>query len=400
MKTFLIILSIIAILIFLLYLDFQLGKRAQQKKINRKNHPFRYSDFHIYSDGTELFPALFQAIEEAAEHVHILFYTIKTDSISNEFLNLLKTKAHEGVEVRLILDWLGSYKIRKKVREKLKKAGVQFAFCQLPIFPYLFYSLQVRNHRKIAIIDGKVGFMGGFNIGKDYIHANYKLSPWRDYHLKLIGEGVDDLQREFLMDWLKASKINLLQNRVYFPMQKRGESRHQIIPTQGVYLEEIVCHVIKNCKSSLLITTPYFIPSKQITKELLRALHRNISITILIPDKADHLLVKEASFPYLRTLIAHGASVYQYMNGFFHGKLINIDNEIIIIGSANFDRRSIFLNHELNCCIYDQGFIERMNKITTEDLQQAKELSLEGLDTITIRSKLKEWIARLFAPFL
>ncbi|MEK4443795.1 cardiolipin synthase [Niallia sp. FSL K6-0077] len=400
MKTFLIILSIIAILIFLLYLDFQLGKRAQQKKINRKNHPFRYSDFHIYSDGTELFPALFQAIEEAAEHVHILFYTIKTDSISNEFLNLLKTKAHEGVEVRLILDWLGSYKIRKKVREKLKKAGVQFAFCQLPIFPYLFYSLQVRNHRKIAIIDGKVGFMGGFNIGKDYIHANYKLSPWRDYHLKLIGEGVDDLQREFLMDWLKASKINLLQNRVYFPMQKRGESRHQIIPTQGVYLEEIVCHVIKNCKSSLLIATPYFIPSKQITKELLRALHRNISITILIPDKADHLLVKEASFPYLRTLIAHGASVYQYMNGFFHGKLINIDNEIIIIGSANFDRRSIFLNHELNCCIYDQGFIERMNKITTEDLQQAKELSLEGLDTITIRSKLKEWIASLFAPFL
>ncbi|CAM5378170.1 cardiolipin synthase [Niallia circulans] len=400
MKTFLIILSIIAILIFLLYLDFQLGKRAQQKKINRKNHPFRYSDFHIYSDGTELFPALFQAIEEAAEHVHILFYTIKTDSISNEFLNLLKTKAHEGVEVRLILDWLGSYKIRKKVREKLKKAGVQFAFCQLPIFPYLFYSLQVRNHRKIAIIDGKVGFMGGFNIGKDYIHANYKLSPWRDYHLKLIGEGVDDLQREFLMDWLKASKINLLQNRVYFPMQKRGESRHQIIPTQGVYLEEIVCHVIKNCKSSLLIATPYFIPSKQITKELLRALHRNISITILIPDKADHLLVKEASFPYLRTLIAHGASVYQYMNGFFHGKLINIDNEIIIIGSANFDRRSIFLNHELNCCIYDQGFIERMNKITTEDLQQAKELSLEGLDTITMRSKLKEWIASLFAPFL
>ncbi|MEK4654110.1 cardiolipin synthase [Bacillus circulans] len=400
MKTFLIILSIIAILIFLLYLDFQLGKRAQQKKINRKNHPFRYSDFHIYSDGTELFPALFQAIEEAAEHVHILFYTIKTDSISNEFLNLLKTKAHEGVEVRLILDWLGSYKIRKKVRAKLKKAGVQFAFCQLPIFPYLFYSLQVRNHRKIAIIDGKVGFMGGFNIGKDYIHANYKLSPWRDYHLKLIGEGVDDLQREFLMDWLKASKINLLQNRVYFPLQKKGESRHQIIPTQGVYLEEIVCHVIKNCKSSLLITTPYFIPSKQITKELLRALHRNISITILIPDKADHLLVKEASFPYLRTLIAHGASVYQYMNGFFHGKLINIDNEIIIIGSANFDRRSIFLNHELNCCIYDQGFIERMNKITTEDLQQAKELSLEGLDTITIRSKLKEWIARLFAPFL
>ena len=400
MKTFLIIISIIAILIFLLLIDFQLGKRAQQKKTDRKNYPFRYTDFHIYSDGTELFPALFQAIKEANSHVHILFYTIKTDSISTEFLNLLETKAHEGVEVRLILDWLGSIKIRKEIRENLKKAGVQFAFCQLPTFPYLFYSLQVRNHRKIAIIDGKVGFMGGFNIGKDYIHANFKLSPWRDYHLQLTGEGVDDLQREFLIDWLKAFKVNLLQNPIYFPMQQKGESRHQLIPTQGVYLEEIICNLVKNSKKSLFIATPYFIPSKRITEELVRALHRNVSITILIPDKADHMLVKEASFPYLRSLIGNGASVYQYLNGFFHGKLINVDNEIIIIGSSNFDRRSIFLNHELNCCIYDPVFIEKMNKITEMDLQQAKELSLEGLNTITMRSKLKEWVSRLFAPFL
>jgi cardiolipin synthase A/B len=400
MKTLLIIISIIAILIFLLYIDFQLGKRAQQKRINRKNHPYRYTDFHIYADGTELFPALFQAIKEANNHIHILFYTIKTDSISNEFLDLLKTKAHEGVEVRLILDWLGSIKIRKKIRRNLKQAGVQFAFCQLPTFPYLFYSLQVRNHRKIAIIDGKVGFMGGFNIGKDYIHANFNLSPWRDYHLQLIGEGVDDLQREFLIDWLKSSKINLLQNQVYFPKQKNGKSRHQIIPTQGVYLEEIICNLIKKCKKKLFIATPYFIPSKRITEELLKALHRNVSLTILIPNKADHMLVKEAAFPYLRKLLKNEASVFQYTNGFFHGKLINVDDEIIIIGSSNFDRRSIFLNHELNCCIYDPMFIEKMNKITTIDLHQAKKLSLLDLKKINAWSTLKEWLSRLFAPFL
>ncbi|CAI9396406.1 MULTISPECIES: cardiolipin synthase [Bacillaceae] len=400
MKIFLVILCIIAILIFLLYMDYQLGKRAQQKRIDRKNHPFRYTDFHIYSDGTELFPALFQAVKEAKSHVHILFYTIKTDSISNEFLHLLKTKAHEGVEVRLILDWLGSINIRKRIRRKLKQAGVQFAFCQLPTFPFLFYSLQVRNHRKIAIIDGKIGFMGGFNIGKDYIHENFKLSPWRDYHLQLIGEGVDDLQREFLIDWLKASKINLLQNQVYFSAQTKGETRHQIIPTQGVYLEELLCNLIKNSKRSLLIATPYFIPSKRVTEELLRALHRNVSLTILIPNKADHMLVKEAAFPYLRKLLKNGASVYQYMNGFFHGKLINADDEIMIVGSSNFDRRSIFLNHELNCCIYDPVFIAKMNKITTMDLEQAKELSLEDLKRIHLWSMVKEWLARLFAPFL
>lgn len=400
MKIFLIIICIVALLIFLLFIDFQLGKRTQQKRIDRKNHSYRYTDFHIYADGTELFPALFQAIKEANSHVHILFYTIKTDSISNEFLNLLITKAHEGVEVRLILDWLGSIKIRKKIREKLKQAGVQFAFCQLPTLPFLFYSLQVRNHRKIAIIDGKVGFMGGFNIGKDYIHENFQLSPWRDYHLQLIGEGVDDLQREFLIDWLKASKINLLQNRVYFPVQKKGEARHQIIPTQGVYLEEILCNLIKNSKKSLLIATPYFIPSKRITEELLRALHRDVNLTILIPNTADHMLVKEAAFPYLRNLLKNGARVYQYMNGFFHGKLLNADDEIIIIGSSNFDRRSIFLNHELNCCIYDPVFIEKMNKVTTMDLEQAKEQSLDDLRKINVWNKFKEWLARLFAPFL
>lgn len=400
MEIILIIIGIAVLLIFLLFMDFHFGERAQRKITTRKNHPFRYSDFELFIDGTELFPSLFEEIQNAKSHIHILFYTIKTDSISQEFLTLLKTKADDGVEVRLILDWLGSIKIRKKIRENLKESGVQFAYCQLPTLPYLFYSLQVRNHRKITIIDGKTGFMGGFNIGKDYIHANFKLSPWRDYHLKITGEGVEDLQREFLLDWRDASKVNLLQDSIYFPAQNKGNSRHQIIPTQGVYLEEIVCNLIKNCKTSLFIGTPYFIPSKRIMNELVSALQRNVEITILLPNKADHLLVKEASFRYLRVLLHKGANVYQYMNGFFHGKLIILDDDIAFLGSANFDKRSFFLNHELNCSIYDLDTLKLVKSTINQDLKLSDQLQATDLKHVSLWTFIKECIARPFSPFL
>jgi len=400
MKIFVTLISILAILILLLIIDFRLGERAQRKKTKRKNFPIRNSDFTLFTDGTELFPSLFDTVKQATSHVHILFYTIKTDSISKEFLDLLKTKANEGVEVRLMLDWLGSIKIRKKIRKKLKNAGVQFAFCQLPSFPYLFYSLQERNHRKIAIIDGKIGFMGGFNIGKDYVHTNFKLSPWRDYHIKMTGEGVDDLQREFLIDWKNAFGVNLLQDPIYFPKQEKGPARHQVIPTQGVYLEEILCDLIRNCKTSLVIGTPYFIPSNRVMQELLAAIDRNVKITILLPNKADHPFVKEASFRYLRILLKNGVKVFQYMNGFFHGKLIIADETIAVIGSANFDKRSFFLNHELNCCIYDFSLIKEIEDMIQIDINESKELLLKDLTNQSIGTFIKECVARPLSPFL
>ncbi|WP_445488915.1 cardiolipin synthase [Niallia sp. 03133] len=400
MKSLLFIIFILLILILLLSIDFHLGRKHHLKKISRHNHAFRYSDFHLYRDGTELFPDLFSSIKNAKNHIHILFYTVKADSISNEFLSLLKDKANEGVEVRLILDWLGSFKLKKKAVNKLKSAGVQFRYCQIPKLPFLFFSLQVRNHRKITIIDGNIGFMGGFNIGKDYIHANLKLSPWRDYHMKIEGEGIEDLQRAFLIDWLEASKINLLQNDVYFPKQKKGHSRHQTIPSKGKYLEEELAHIIRNSNSSLIIGTPYFIPSKQLTQELILALKRNVSVTFLLPNNADHLLVKEASFPPLRILLSKGAQVFQYTHGFFHGKVLVADDEICLIGSSNFDKRSIFLNHEINCSIYDPVFIRHMKEVIADDLQTSNEIFYEDIASPSPWQFIKERTALILSPFL
>ncbi|MGP7817015.1 phospholipase D-like domain-containing protein [Niallia sp. 01092] len=242
--------------------------------------------------------------------------------------------------------------------------------------------------------------MGGFNVGRDYIHANLKLSPWRDYHLKLTGEGVEDLQREFLIDWLEASKINLLQNDDYFPKQKKGKSRHQTIPSQGKYLEEVLSQLIRHAKSSLIIGTPYFIPSKKIMNELMFALKRNVSITLLLPKNSDHILVKEASYPFLRILLSENARAFQFKHGFFHGKCILVDEEICFIGSSNFDKRSIFLNHEINCSIYDPLFIQRMNEILTNDMKESNEIFYEDIARRTIWGWIKEKIAYIISPFL
>ena len=148
----------------------------------------------------------FQQLQQAKAHIHVLFYILKNDQISQEFFTILKKKAQEGVKVRLLLDQLGSHKVSKKVVAVLKDAGVEFAYSNRIRFPYLFYSSQVRNHRKISIIDGTIAYLGGFNIAKEYIDQDPKLSPWRDYHLKIAGESVPFIQRVFLTDWKEYAR--------------------------------------------------------------------------------------------------------------------------------------------------------------------------------------------------
>jgi len=400
LNIFMTITIIFIIIVFWLSLDFKLGRKSHFRKLRRKNHPFRESDFYIFANGPELFAELFSDIKNANHHIHILFYIVKNDEISTEFLNILKSKAREGVEVRLLLDWLGSFQIKRKTIRSLKEHGVKFSFSQKLKLPFLFYSSQVRNHRKITVIDGKVGYIGGFNVGKEYINLDRKLSPWRDYHLKILGEGVTDLQQQFLEDWNEETNVNLLKNPNYFPVLSKGNMQHQIIPSKGPYLEETFSNLIRHAENRILIGTPYFIPSRKLFAELLSALNRGISLTILVPNTADHVLVKEASFPYLRALLQKGAHVYQFMNGFYHAKTIIIDDKICDIGTANFDKRSLFLNCEINCYIHDPLFAKEMLKIIHKDILDSEILSLEDLKHTSFFHRCKEFFARLVAPFL
>jgi cardiolipin synthase A/B len=392
--------GILFLILLWLTLDYHLGRRNHLKTLYRPHAPKRHSHIEIFTDGELLFKDYFDELKRAKKHIHILFYIAKNDSFSKEFFNILMQKAKEGVEVRLMLDWLGSFGVDRKMIKKFKEAGGQFTFSQVPKLPFLFYTSQVRNHRKATVVDGKIGYIGGYNIGKEYVNKDEKLSPWRDYQLKIKGEGIIDLQKELLTNWHKNTKINLLQNKAYFPETEPGPIEHEIIPAEATIQESTFLNLISSAKETILIGTPYFIPSPKIFHALLKAIKRGVAIKILVPKNADHILVQEASFPYLRRLLKEKVQVYQFSKGFYHAKTLLIDDRVCDIGTANFDKRSFFLNYEINCYMYDKNFIQLAKETIEKDIKDSKLLSLEELTKPNLWRSTKEKLASIFSNFL
>ncbi|QWI53212.1 cardiolipin synthase [Bacillus mycoides] len=381
-------------------IDLSYGRIIHLKRVRSRSFPLRQSDFRLYTYGNDLYDALFTDIKQAKHHVHVLFFIVKNDDISRTFLKLLIDKAQEGIEVRLLLDRFGSHYLSKEAIYSLQKHGVSFSFCHKVKFPFPFFSANQRNHRKITVIDGKIGYIGGFNIGEEYLGHNQRLGLWRDYHLRLTGEGIQDLQKQFLHDWLDDTDQNLLDSSLYFPMQQPGTILHRFIPTDGAYLQNTFLHLIESAKKELFIGTPYFIPGKKIMNALLKARKRGVQITILVPQKADHALVREAKFPYCRKLIQAGCDIYAFQQGFFHAKIIIVDDHTCDIGTANFDMRSIYINHEINCLLYDKHFIQEVKRKFEEDLERSLLLSFEDVNPLSIIDRGKEWIGTILAFFL
>jgi cardiolipin synthase A/B len=395
-----IVIALILLIIVWFYLDFILGRIKHRTSFSKRETPILRGNFDIFPHGKELFADYFNELKNARSHIHILFYIVRDDEFSQQFFDILKAKAREGVEVRLLVDRIGSYRVKKPAIKELRNAGVQFAFSNRIRLPFLFYSSQVRNHRKISIIDGKLGYLGGFNIGKEYIGQDPKLSPWRDYHLKITGESVPYLQREFFIDWNEYASDHVIVNSRYAPEQPKGTVPHQFVPTEAGFLEEKYFNLIQNAKKSITIGTPYFIPSKKLIHELIRAAKLGIKITIVVPYITDHMLVQEASYRYLRLMLKAGAQVFQYKNGFYHAKSIIIDDDLCDIGSANFDKRSLFLNKEINCYFYDPAFVNRFMDIIHKDILDSKPLKLGDLNKPNLLKSIKEGIAGAISFFL
>ncbi|WP_338471069.1 cardiolipin synthase [Niallia sp. XMNu-256] len=395
-----IILLLLLLLTVWTSLDFIFGRRLHIKQLNVRTYPVRESYINPFTSGPKLFQDYFNELKKAEKHIHVLFYILKDDEISLEFMSILKEKAKEGVEVRLLLDWLGCLKPRRHIKKQFENTGVQLAFSRVPKFPFLFYSFNTRNHRKITVIDGKVGYLGGYNVGKEYINHDKKLNPWRDYHLKIQGEGVQDLQDVFLMDWQSAAKVSIHYHDPYFPPLEKGPYRHQLIPSEGFHLEKTFTKLIRQAEQSILIGTPYFIPGKKVFSELEAALKRGVNLEILVPGTADHPLVKEASYPYLRKLIPQGATIFQYKKGFYHAKILIIDDKVCDIGTANFDKRSFYLNHEINCYTYDKKYIEEVLKILKKDQKNAHVMTQKDLYPLSPWALCKEYTARAVSLFL
>jgi cardiolipin synthase A/B len=381
-------------------IDFYIGRKKFDKQAEAREYPVRQGDLELMASGPSLFQKLFSDIEKARSSIHILFYIVQDDHLGKKFFQLLIKKANEGTEVRLILDRLGSHKITKKMVKELHDQGVQLYFSKKPSFPLIFFSIQQRNHRKITVIDGKIAYLGGFNVGKEYINEDLKLAPWRDYHLRISGEGVRDLQSEFLIDWQRSAKEKLFNQSRYFPALEKGSMDHRLFPTEGIEVEDVFARFIRESKSRIIIGSPYFIPTERVMKELVHALKRGVSLTIVVPNNSDHILVKEGSFKYFRILLSHGANIYQFQDGFYHGKVFMIDDHLCDIGTANFDQRSFFLNLECNLLIYDKPFIQTILKQINKDISQADLLKKEDLDSVGLLTRMKEGIASTISILL
>ncbi|MDW7613585.1 cardiolipin synthase [Peribacillus simplex] len=400
MKIITTIASIFLLIFTWCWVDLKLGHKRYMKQATNIKYPPRNSDMTIFTSGKILFDDFMKEVKRAQHSIHILFYIVKNDKFSKDFLKLLQSKAEEGVEVRLLVDWVGSKKISRKTIQELTKSGVHFSFSFKPKLPFLFYTIQKRNHRKITVIDGKIGYLGGFNIGKEYINQGEKLNPWRDYHLKMTGEGVRDLQEVFLSDWFYDTNEDHRGTPAYFPTLTPGSQVNQVVVTNGSDLEQSLARMIQQANNKIIIGTPYFIPSETLFQELREALARNVSVTVIVPEKSDHALVKEASFPYFRVLLKDGAEIMQFQRGFYHSKVILIDDTICDIGTANFDKRSLFLNSEINCLVFDRAFIADAEKELAVDLAESKPLSSDALSSMNVVRSAKESLASVLSPFL
>ncbi|SFF75641.1 cardiolipin synthase [Halobacillus alkaliphilus] len=391
-----IILISITTFILLLITDFKMGQISHKKTGNPINIVKTHGQYELFSNGLTLFEAFFQDIAEAKVRVDISFFLIDQDEISRKFLDILKKKAQEGVPVHLLGDRLGCYLINKKTRNELKEAGVHFAFAEKPRFPYFFYHLNRRNHRKIAVIDGKAAYIGGFNVGSNYIGHNPKFGDWRDYHMRYTGAVVGKLHAVFIKDWYASTGKKLTPINT-----KHAEGKKVcVIDSDGIGVAEEFNRLIQSAAKEIIVGTPYFIPTPELLQSFKTSLKNGIELYIMVPMKSDHPFVKEAGIFFLNELYQRGAHIKFFDAGFYHSKVFIVDGEFADIGTANFDRRSFFLNKEVNTYVYDKTFIAAVRKDYFQDMKDAVSFDESWLNNRSLSTRINEKIAAMLRPLL
>ncbi len=365
------------------------------------------NDVDIFIDGNDKFDALKEDLRKAEHFIHMEYYIIKNDVLFNQIKDILIEKAKQGVEVRLLFDAMGCRSVKHNYWKELNAKGVKTA----EFFPALFRRLQLRinyrNHRKIVVVDNRVAYVGGFNIGKEYIGLDKKFGYWRDTHLRIQGNAVSGLQLRFILDWNYAARENLIQNpNVFLPTVpgKRDFCEMQIIssgPDNAIeQIRDNFLKLITKAKKSIYIQSPYFIPDEAIFNALLIAIRSGIEVNIMIPCMPDHPFVYWATYSYIGDLVMAGANCYTYNNGFLHSKGMIVDGKVLCYGTANMDIRSFALNFEVSAVIYDQKKAKEMENIFGEDLKYCKQITRDAYVVRPLVLRIKEQVCRLLSPLL
>jgi cardiolipin synthase len=359
-------------------------------------------------NGENKFPEVLAALKAAKHHIHIEYYIFENDTIGNQIKDILIQKAQEGVKVRFIYDDFGSRSIRRSLVPQLIAGGVE-AF---PFFKVMFIALSnrtnYRNHRKIIVVDGSTGFVGGINVSDRYINepANHNPVYWRDTHVRIKGPGVFYLQYLFICDWNFCAEQHIAIEPGFFCdtvspdgkaiVQMAASGPDSDTPTIMFSLME----VIGMAQEEILITTPYFIPGETILDAINMACLSGVKIKLLVPEKSDSFIVNAAARSYYAAILDSGAEIYLYKKGFVHAKTTVADGQLAIVGTANMDHRSFELNFEVNAMIYDKKIAGQLKDAFFDDLKDAEKIDPDAWRKRTLFKQLPEKVCRLLSPLL
>jgi len=361
-------------------------------------------------NGENKFPELIRALKAAKQHIHIEYYIVEDDETGKEIESVLIQKAGEGVQVRFIYDDYGSRSIRKTLVPRLRNAGIK----AYPFFKVRFITLanrlNYRNHRKIVVIDGKTGFLGGINISDRYVNTTERANKvfWRDTHLRLDGPAVQYLQYLFLCDWNFCADAPLEPDNLLFPplssIPKLGNKIVQIAASgpdseTPIILYSII-QAINLASKEILISTPYFVPNESLLDALRIASLGGLKIKIILPLKSDSSIVDLAVQSYYNELLSVGIEIYRYQKGFMHAKTIVFDGQLAMVGTSNMDIRSFDLNFEVNAIVYDKEIAEKLQETFYDDLNDSVRVDTLDWGNRTAIRKLTEKAFRLISPLL
>lgn len=358
----------------------------------------------VLNNGRNTFRSIFSELRKAKDHIHLEYYIIDDDKLGNELKDILIEKAREGVSIRLIYDDVGCWRLSKKYLRELKEAGVEH-YPFMPVrFPYFANRINYRNHRKIVVVDGRVGFVGGLNIADRYMYGNKKIGPWRDTHLKIEGDAVNSLQVVFLIDWQFVSGITI-NDKGYFPKSRVVSNQLVQITASGpdsdwASIMQAYFGAISTARDYIYISNPYFIPNESILTALKTASLSGVEVKIILPGESDSHLTYYSTLSYVQELLEAGIKVFFYQKGFIHSKLIMVDDIFSSVGTANLDLRSFDDNFEVNALVYDEEICLVLKKAFYDDLSHSREVTIEEYRKRKLTRKLAESIARVFSPLL
>ncbi len=360
----------------------------------------------VIHDGEQKFQRLMQDISDAKKEINVQYYILQNDALGTALVDKLTEKANEGIKVRLLYDAVGSRGLARYDFSRFTASGGEVK----SFFPSTLginFRVNNRNHRKLCIIDGAIGYVGGFNVGTEYLGTDPKFGYWRDVHLRFEGEVIDQLLERFLLDWNRSVPTKVIESRSAFEWHSPGT--RSLTPVQIVtsgpnssteHSKNMLIKMISAAKSSIYIQSPYFIPDASFLDACRIALLSGVEINLMIPNKPDHIFVYWATFANAAELVRYGANVYTYESGFLHAKTLVVDEEVASIGTVNIDARSFRLNFEISALVYDAEVARSVTEAFRKDLADCELLTLERYESRPHWIRFKESIARLLSPIL